>query len=153
MNTPPRRSKISLTFGIILLVLGLLVMFGALRGYQLDTRILEQGARAEGHVTKKVVATAADGKDDHGIDYWFALPDGKRIEAHAGVPKEMWDGMREGDTIPVAYSEEYPPRNFPVDAGVTSGGITMFVGAFGAVFAVLGGLLIGGYVRAGRALR
>jgi hypothetical protein len=153
MNTPPRRSKISLTFGIILLALGLLVVFGSWRGYQLDTRILERGARTEGHVTKKVVAAAADGKSDHGLDYWFALPDGKRIEAHAGVPKEMWDRVREGDSIAVAYSEAYPRRNFPVDAGVTSGGITMFFGAFGAVFAVLGGLLIGGHVRAGRAAR
>ena len=34
--------------------------------------------------------------------------------------------------------------------GVTSLGLTMFVGTFGAVFAALGGLLITGYVRAGR---
>lgn len=153
MSTPPRRSRISIAFGIILLALGLLVVLGALRGYQLDARILERGARAEGHVTKKVVAATADGKNDHGLDYWFALPDGSRIEAHAGVPQQMWDDLREGDTIAVAYSKEYPRRNFPVDAGVTSGGITMFVGAFGAVFAVLGGLLIGGFVRAGRAAR
>jgi hypothetical protein len=151
--TTPRRSKIALVFGTILLALGLLVVFGSWRGYQLDSRILERGARADGHVTKKVVAPGADGGNDHGIDYWFALPDGKRIEAHAGVPKEMWDGVREGDTIAVAYSEEYPRRNFPVGAGVTSAGITMFVGAFGAVFAALGGLLIGGYVRAGRPAR
>ncbi len=150
MNTP-RRSKLSLVFGIVFLALGLLVVFGSWRGYQLDQRILEQGARAEGHITKKVVLAAADGDSDHGIDYWFTLPDGQRIEAHAGMPKPTWDGLREGDSIEVAYSAEYPRRNFPAGGSVTSGGITVFVGAFGAVFAALGGLLIGSYLRAGRA--
>jgi hypothetical protein len=149
MNTP-RRSKIALVFGILFLVTGLLFVYGSWRGYQLDTQILERGARADGHVTRKIVVAAADGNNDHGIDYWFALPDGKRIEAHAGVPKSVWDGVHEGDTLQIAYSTEYPRRNFPVGGGVTSAGLTMFVGGFGAVFAALGGLLIGGYVRAGR---
>jgi hypothetical protein len=149
MNTP-RRSRIALVFGIVFLVAGLLMVFGSWRGRQLDTRILEQGPRAAGHVTRKIVLAAADGASDHGIDYWFALPDGQRIEAHAALSKAAWDTVREGDTIQIAYSAEYPRRNFPVDGGVTSAGIAVFTGAFGAVFAVLGGLLVGGYVRAGR---
>jgi hypothetical protein len=146
MSTP-QRSRIALVFGVVFLVVGLLAVFGSWRGYQLDTGILEHGARAEGHITKKVVLAAADGDSDHGIDYWFALPGGQRIEAHAGVPKPMWDGLREGGTLDIAYSPDYPRRNFPVGGGVTSLGITIFVGTFGAVFAALGGLLIGGYVR------
>ena len=151
MNNPPaRRSAISLVFGIVFLAVGLLTVFGSWRGYQLDNRILEHGVRAPGQITKKVVAAAADGTNEYGVDYWFTLPEGERIEAHGGVPKSLWDGLREGDTLEIAYSPEYPRRNFPVGGGVASLGITMFVGTFGAVFAALGGLLIGGYVRAGR---
>lgn len=151
MNTPaPRRSRISLVSGIVFLAAGLLTVFGSWRGYQLDTGILEHGVRTQGHITKKVTIAAADGGSEYGVDYWFTLPEGQRIEAHGGVPKSLWDGLREGETLEIAYSPEYPRRNFPVGGGVTSLGITMFVGTFGAVFAALGGLLIGGYLRAGR---
>jgi len=151
MNTPsPRRSTISLVFGIVFLVIGLLTVFGSWRGYQLDNGILEHGVRTQGHITKKIVIAAADGDSDYGVDYWFTLPAGQRIEAHGGIPKSLWDGLHEGDTLEIAYSSEYPRRNFPVGGGVTSLGLTIFVGTFGAIFAVLGGLLIGGYVRAGR---
>jgi hypothetical protein len=151
MSSPtPRRSRISLIFGIVFLTVGLLTTLGSWRGYQLDAGILEHGARTQGHITKKVTVAAADGGHDHGLDYWFVLPEGQRIEAHSGVPKSLWESMREGDSLEIAYSPQYPRRNFPVGGGVNTLGLTMFVGAFGAVFVALGGLLIGGYVRAGR---
>jgi hypothetical protein len=42
----------------------------------------------------------------------------------------------------VAYSERNPDRNFPVGAGVTSLGVTVFVSVFSAVFAIFGTLLL-----------
>lgn len=145
-----KRSRLALAIGAAFCAFGLVAAIGSWGAYLADSRILEHGARVEARVLGKDVLFAADGDSDFMIDYVFELPDGTRELGHRGVPRPLWQSVREGGTVTVLYSPDNPRRNFPLGAGVTSLGLTVFVSAMGAVFAAVGSLLLRGYFRSGR---
>jgi len=126
---------------------GLIFMIGAWGAYLTDSRIQNSGASAQGHLERKVFLFDAGGDSEYLLEYWFLLEDGSRINASHHVSKALWDAVHENQTIEIKYSASKPQRNFPLGAGVTSLGMTIFASLFGAVFALFGGALIWGYFR------
>ncbi len=142
-----RSNRIALIMGSLLALVGAVGAVGSWFAYSLDTGIEKSGGRAEGHITEKSMVFASDGDSDFNVSYWFVLPRGERIEAERGVSKELWNSFQKGGTLVVVYSDSNPRRNFPLGAGVTSLGVTVFVSALSSVFAVIGSLLVIGALR------
>jgi len=141
-------SPIACVFGILFFAVGCYGAVSSWDVYRLDSSIEKSGQRAEGHITRKSLLYAADGDSDYNVEYWFDLPSGERVEAIRGVHKKLWKTMRKGKSIVVLYSAENPNRNFPLGAGFTSVGFTVFMSAFFTLFAASGALLIVAFFRA-----
>lgn len=149
MNTAAaaRPSRIALIMGLVFALFGGFGIVGSWAAYRLDSGIAAEGERATGHLTRKSLLRAADGDSDFVIDYWFVLPDGRRVEAHRSLSKALWSGLREGQDFTVRYSAANPKRNFPEGGGVTSVGVAVFVSILSALLALFGALLLVGYFR------
>jgi hypothetical protein len=142
-----RGSRVVLITGVLLVLIGAVGAVGSWRAYSLDTGIEESGLRAVGYIADKSMSFASDGDSDFNVSYWFILPSGERIEATRAVSKARWSEFRKDGTLVVAYSASNPRRNFPLGAGVTSLGVTVFLSMLGVVFAGFGSLLVWGALR------
>lgn len=140
-------NRIAVLVGLLAVLVGILGIAVSWGAYLLDSDIEKHGARAVGNITGKSLASVADGSSDFIVAYWFSLPSGERLEAQHSVSPELWERLREGGTLVVAYSQRNPDRNFPVGAGVTSLGVTVFVSVLSAAFALFGTLLLVSFCR------
>ena len=136
--------------GTLFFVVGCIGAIGSWGAYRLDTSIETSGQRAERRITKKSVVVAADGDSDYIVEYWFNLPSGKRVEPVRRVHKKLWNTLRDGEAFVVLYSAKNPKRNFSLDGGINSIGITVFASVFFAVFAASSAPLVAGYSRGKR---
>ncbi|MDH4351281.1 MAG: DUF3592 domain-containing protein [Gemmatimonadota bacterium] len=134
--------------GVVFAAFGLVALVGSWGAYRYDTRIVREGAQATAEVTDRDVVSSADGGSDFDLDYTFILPDGRRQSTSRSVPKSIWDTIAVGQSITVFYDPANPGRNFPVGAGNTSLGLTIFLSAFGVVFLLVGAVLVAGTWRA-----
>lgn len=145
--------RIAFGMGLMFLVLGLLGAVGSWRAWRLDTGIVAAGERAAGQVTRTYVLPDGGGDSDYRVDYWFDLPDGRRLQASRGVTKALWQTFGTGQAVVVHYAADNPKRNFPAGGGVTSIGVVLFIGVFSMLFAGFGALLLAGAWRTRRASR
>lgn len=123
--------------GLLFALVGGFCAVGSWFAYSLDREIEKSGSRAVGHITDKSAVSS-----DFMVSYRFVLPGGERIEAGRIVSKTLWNTFQKGGTLLVKYANDNPKRNFPLGAGVTSLGITIFASAIGLVFAIFGSLLV-----------
>ena len=75
-------------------------------------------------------------------EYRFVLADGRTQTGQHGIAKADWATRTIGTPLAISYDRERPSRNFPDGYGVTSLGMTIFVSAFGAVFAAFGAAIL-----------
>jgi hypothetical protein len=137
-----RSNRIILIIGLLFALVGGFCAVGSGFAYSLDREIEKSGPRAVGHITDKSAVSS-----DFLVSYWFLLPGGERIEAGRIVSKTLWNSFQKGGTLVVTYANENPKRNFPLGAGVTSLGVTIFASALSSVFAIFGSLLVFGVLR------
>lgn len=140
-------SKLALAVGCLLALLGLIGAVGGWAAYLTDSRLLASGPRAVGTVVRKQFLPAADGSSDYLIEYHFNVPIGQQLQSLRGVSKDLWSSLSVGATLPVVYAAADPQRNFPVGAGVTSWGATVFVSAVFFVVALFGVVLVRAQLR------
>jgi hypothetical protein len=136
----PETSRIAIAICIAFVVVG------SWAAYFTDSRIDDEGARAQGVVLKKDIVRSADGNSDYSVVYEFGLPSGETLRSDRNLPKSAWMKLKPGGTIEVRYSESEPRRNFPAGGGVTSivaAILATFV--FGGLAVLGGGILIGLY--------
>lgn len=136
----PRKNLPFLVFGLLFFTVGCIGSVGSWSTYRLDTGIVRNGQRADGHITRKIFLYSADGDSDYVVEYWFDLPSGERVKSSSGVNKRLWKTLHKGQTIVVCYSAEDTKRNFPLGGGVTSLGVTIYLSVLCALFAVCGAL-------------
>ena len=132
--------------GCIILGIGVFILVGAWGTYLKDTGIANSGMVAEAIVVKAGHLVAKRG-ESHGLVYRFTLADGNVIERNWTQEEEHWKRYRVGDSIRIHYDPDHPGRNFPEGAGVTSLGMTLFISAFGLIFAIFGGMILFGGLR------
>ncbi|PPD50373.1 MAG: hypothetical protein CTY16_01770 [Methylobacter sp.] len=137
-----RSNRNVLIIGLLFALVGGFCAIGSWFAYSLDTGIEKNGPRAVGHITDKSLVYS-----DFMVSYWFVPPGGERIEAGRIVGKKLWNTFQKGGTLVVVYANDNPKRNFPLGAGVTSLGITIFASALSLVFAIFGSLLVFGTLR------
>lgn len=148
-----RDSRVAIIIAILLAVVGTIGAVGSWGAYLTDSRLERSGQRAQGLVTHKRSLLSADGDSDYIVEYSFPLPSGELKQSQRGVSKALWTGLNEGQSFVVVYSRENPNRNFPLGAGVTSMGVTVFVSVLSAVVALLGFAILFGLRRSRRAAR
>ena len=141
--------RMALILGLALLGLGLLVGLGSWHAYRLNADIKAHGVHVEGHVLSKSHTTEhttrrADNetKEDYVVAYWFNTPSGERIEATGSVYKDYFDTLQDGGPILVGYPAGDPSKNFPLEGGEASAGITLFMVAMALLFTLIGGFLV-----------
>lgn len=135
-HQPPSRFAIAVC--VLLALVGSVGAVGSWGAYLTDSRLERSGPRAVGLVTDAQVSRAADGETDYIVKYTFALPSGREVLAQRGVSQRLWSQLRRGERVTVVYSAEHPGRNFPLGAGVTSLGLTIFGSLLSAAVAALG---------------
>jgi hypothetical protein len=141
--------RMALILGIALLGLGLLVGLGSWHAYRLNADIKAHGVHVEGHVltkSQKVERTGSrtdsETKVNYVVAYWFNSPSGQRIEASSSVYRTFFDTLQEGGPILIGYPAGDTSKNFPLDGGEASAGITLFMVAMALLFALIGGFLV-----------
>jgi hypothetical protein len=139
-------SRLALIIAALLATFGIIGVVGSWGAYSLDSSIEREGVRATGRVLDKHVLAAAD-DSDFIVEYSFELPSGERLTNSPGVSKALWSRFHKGDAIEIYYSAENPRRNFPVGAGVTSLGVTIFVSLISAVVGLFGYAILHSYFR------
>lgn len=125
--------------GLAFVAAGVLTVLGGWAAYWQDLGISRSGQRAVATITKKVAAVP--GQSGPAVEYWFALPDGQRIESRRTIDKPIWEGYVEGGKLTVLYATAAPDRNFPLGGGVTSMGVTFFTTVAGAIMFITGLLI------------
>ncbi|MBK6844709.1 MAG: DUF3592 domain-containing protein [Gemmatimonadetes bacterium] len=123
-HQPPSRFAIAVC--VLLALVGSVGAVGSWGAYLTDSRLERSGPRAVGLVTDSHVSRAADGETDYIVEYTFALPSGREVASQRGVSQRLWSQLRRGERVTVVYSAKQPGRNFPLGAGVTSLGLTIF---------------------------
>jgi hypothetical protein len=127
-----------LLIGLACVVFGL---FGAVRSWSTHTQesaIALDGARAEGHVTRKWTRGDSEPGEDFFVGYWFDLPGGQRIDAEHEISPVRYRSLRQGDVIAVLYSRTDPRLSFPEGDGHTARRTALLVSAMGVLVALFG---------------
>jgi hypothetical protein len=149
---PARRSIAALIVAATLTLVGALGAVGSWGAYNLDLGLEASGARAVGRILDKTVLRDPEGSD-YILEYSFELPSGDVVTAQRSVPRELWSNFREGDTVTIVYSSSRPRRNFPLGAGVTSFGTTVFVSVISTLVGLLGAVFLWALLRGPSAAR
>src|SRR5512140_550696 len=126
--------RMALILGIALLGLALLVGSGSWHAYRLNADIKAHGVHVQGHVLTKSHTTQRTTKrtdnettEDYVVPYWFNAPSGQRIEASRSVYKSFFDTLQEGGPILIGYPAGDTSKNFPLEGGEASAGITAYM--------------------------
>jgi hypothetical protein len=141
------KSRLQLIFGVFFLAIGCIGVIGGWGAYFRDTEIVRDGKLVEAHVSKKYVMRDAESGNEYKVNYWFDLPDGRRIHSSSELPKRTWNQLTIGAPLKVVYSVENPKRSFPEGGGVTSFGLMIFATVLFGALASLGAMLTVGYIR------
>ncbi|RKH64912.1 DUF3592 domain-containing protein [Corallococcus llansteffanensis] len=120
--------------GATFVLLGLTLLVMTWMTYRRDTRIVREGAHAQGTVLRKEFIAASD-DSDYVLHYAFSLPDGTRLKQQHTVPPELWKRLRIGDSVQVLYGRDDPRRSYPEGHGVMTLGLALF---FSVVLVLLG---------------
>ncbi len=150
-HTLGRSSRVALAIAGLLAAVGTIGVVGSWGAYLTDSKLEASGPRAEGRVSEKRFVFSAEGDSDYVVEYSFPLPSGELVRSQRSVPKGLWSDLQKGQPLVVVYSGANPKRNFPLGAGVTSLGTTVFVSVVSALLALFGFAFLYGLLRARRA--
>ena len=146
-----RRRAGWLTFGTVVIVVGLAFAAMPWGMYARDSRIARDGVYTDAAISDLYVDTDDDGGSDYRADYVFLLPSGER--AQGWIPyltRAEYDELEVGDRIHAVYDPAHPSDGFPVDNGFRSEGGLRSVGAAlmfsipGMLFVAFGSLFLWG---------
>lgn len=131
-------NKVFKGVGVIFLLIGLFMVISTWIVYGIDSKIVDDNNISKAIVVKKYFVASADGDSDFMIEYYFTDKNQKLIKTSRGVTEELWNKMKQKDTIDILYTLDNSARNFPVGSGHTSIGLSIFVTVLGLIFTGFG---------------
>ena len=126
--------------GSVFLVAGLGGVVAAWGAYLTDAAIERSGARAVAQLDQKFIVGPDDG--DHVVRYRFQPAEGPAIDTTLSIGTELWQDLREGQSLEIRYDADNPKRNFPAGAGVASPWLAVFITTLAGPLGLFGGALL-----------
>ena len=147
-RTAPVTGPIFVAFGLLFGAVGVMV------GLQ-EHRFATEGVVAEGRVLDKRIEHERDhrGNDStrYVVTYRFTASSGERVDGRAFFAADAWQALYRDDPVLVRYLPDRPGTNRPADHDDVAYACALLGG--GAVFTLIGGLLLGWSVRRWRRRR
>jgi Protein of unknown function (DUF3592) len=125
--------------GIVFAVVGFVLVFSGIKELIDDRDYAAHGMTAQGRVIGKTIERAGQNNNENTkyiLSYRFTTAKGETLDGRLVRSVEVWEAIKEGDTISVRYLPDRPEVNREANESAETDGLVM--AGMGMVFAMVG---------------